>query len=41
VRPDQFVAWAGGDAPDDVVALLRKVTGTAEGGGRAAHPGVR
>jgi hypothetical protein len=29
VRPDQFVAWAGDDAPGDVAALLRKVTGTA------------
>jgi 2-polyprenyl-6-methoxyphenol hydroxylase-like FAD-dependent oxidoreductase len=38
VRPDQFVAWTGNDAPGDVVAVLRKVTGTAEG---AAHRGVR
>jgi 4-hydroxyisophthalate hydroxylase len=28
VRPDQFVAWSADDAPNDVVALLRKVTGT-------------
>ncbi|MBV8837869.1 MAG: FAD-dependent monooxygenase [Alphaproteobacteria bacterium] len=28
VRPDQFVAWAGDDAPPDTAALLRKVTGT-------------
>jgi hypothetical protein len=28
VRPDQFVAWSGDDAPGDVIALLRKVTGT-------------
>ena len=27
VRPDQFVAWTGHDAPDDIAALLRKVTG--------------
>jgi hypothetical protein len=27
VRPDQHVAWAGDDAPSDVDALLRKVTG--------------
>jgi hypothetical protein len=29
VRPDQFVAWTGDDAPRDVAALLRKVTGSA------------
>jgi 4-hydroxyisophthalate hydroxylase len=28
VRPDQFVAWSGDEAPDDIAALLRKVTGT-------------
>jgi len=28
VRPDQFVAWAGDDAPPDIDALLHKVTGT-------------
>jgi 2-polyprenyl-6-methoxyphenol hydroxylase-like FAD-dependent oxidoreductase len=28
VRPDQFIAWTGDEAPGDVVALLRKVTGT-------------
>jgi 4-hydroxyisophthalate hydroxylase len=27
VRPDQFVAWAGEEGPDDIDALLRKVTG--------------
>lgn len=27
VRPDQFVAWAGAEAPDDVGAVLRTVTG--------------
>jgi 2-polyprenyl-6-methoxyphenol hydroxylase-like FAD-dependent oxidoreductase len=27
VRPDQYVAWAGDDAPPDVSALLAKVTG--------------
>ncbi|RBY94751.1 monooxygenase [Blastococcus sp. TBT05-19] len=27
VRPDQHVAWAGDDAPEDVDALLRMVTG--------------
>jgi hypothetical protein len=29
VRPDQFVAWTGDDAPRDVAALLRNVTGSA------------
>ena len=28
VRPDQFVAWCGDDAPPDAALLLRKVTGT-------------
>ena len=28
VRPDQFVAWCGDDAPADAALLLRKVTGT-------------
>jgi predicted lipoprotein with Yx(FWY)xxD motif len=27
VRPDQFVAWAGEEGPDDIDALLRKVGG--------------
>jgi hypothetical protein len=27
VRPDQFVAWAGNDAPADATAIFRKVTG--------------
>jgi hypothetical protein len=27
VRPDQFVAWTGDEAPADAPALLRKVTG--------------
>jgi hypothetical protein len=27
VRPDQFVAWTGDEAPDDVDRLLRTVTG--------------
>ncbi|GAA3155586.1 FAD-dependent monooxygenase [Blastococcus jejuensis] len=27
VRPDQYVAWAGDDAPDDVDAVFRTVTG--------------
>ncbi len=27
VRPDQFVAWAGDAAPDDVASLLRKARG--------------
>ncbi len=27
VRPDQFVAWAGEQAPQDAAALMRKVAG--------------
>jgi hypothetical protein len=27
VRPDQFVAWVGDEAPADAEAVLRKVTG--------------
>jgi hypothetical protein len=27
VRPDQFVVWAGNELPENVTALLRKVTG--------------
>ena len=27
VRPDQFIAWTGDRAPDDVGALLARVTG--------------
>jgi 4-hydroxyisophthalate hydroxylase len=27
VRPDQFVAWTGDEAPEDAAALLRQVTG--------------
>jgi hypothetical protein len=33
VRPDQFV-WTGDDAPGDVGALLREVTGAAQDDGR-------
>ena len=28
VRPDQYVAWCGDVPPDDVTALMKKVTGT-------------
>src|SRR5581483_5844366 len=31
VRPDQFVTWAGDDAPSDIAALLRQVTGQVTG----------
>jgi hypothetical protein len=27
VRPDQYVAWTGDDAPPDVPALLERLTG--------------
>jgi hypothetical protein len=27
VRPDQYVVWAGDEAPDDAAAILRRVTG--------------
>ncbi len=30
VRPDQFVAWCGDDAPTDVDSLISKVTGSLE-----------
>jgi 2-polyprenyl-6-methoxyphenol hydroxylase-like FAD-dependent oxidoreductase len=30
VRPDQYVAWAGNSQPDDMTALLHKVTGRKE-----------
>jgi hypothetical protein len=30
VRPDQFVAWTGDDAPDDVGKIMRKVAGRDE-----------
>lgn len=32
VRPDQFVAWTGERAPDDIDAVMAKVTGRTSGG---------
>jgi hypothetical protein len=31
IRPDQYVAWTGDEAPADVTGILRKVTGDHEG----------
>ena len=31
VRPDQYVVWAGGQPPQDVNALMERVTGNAHG----------
>jgi hypothetical protein len=30
VRPDQYVVWAGSDAPADAISIVRMATGTAE-----------
>ena len=30
VRPDQYVAWAGNDAPEDAEAVMRRVVGIAQ-----------
>ena len=30
VRPDQYVVWAGSDAPADATSIVRTATGTAE-----------
>jgi hypothetical protein len=27
IRPDQFVAWAGNDTPDDATQILRRAIG--------------
>jgi hypothetical protein len=27
VRPDQYIAWCGSDAPPDIANVMRKVTG--------------
>jgi hypothetical protein len=27
VRPDQYIAWCGSDAPPDVAGVMRKVVG--------------